>query len=100
VLPEVEDNEVAGVAALAMAAKLKRGVEIARNRKAKSSGRWRVDKEVESSRALGIRVAAPHDPHPPIPPFKYRRLHNGHIQNQWPDQIGPGIFRWMEQGIR
>jgi len=37
-LPEVEDDEAAGVVAMAMAARLKRGVEIARNRKAESSG--------------------------------------------------------------
>jgi len=36
-LPEVEDDEAAGVAAMAMAAKLKKGMEITRNRKAKSS---------------------------------------------------------------
>ena len=35
-LPEVEDDEAAGVVAMAMAARLKRGVEIARNRKAES----------------------------------------------------------------
>ena len=37
-LPEVEDADAAGVAAMAMAAKLKKGMEIARNGKAKSSG--------------------------------------------------------------
>ena len=37
-LPEVEDDEAAGVAAMAMAVKLKKGMEIARNGKAESSG--------------------------------------------------------------
>ena len=36
-LPEVEDDEAAGVAAMAMVVKLKKGMEITRNRKAKSS---------------------------------------------------------------
>jgi len=37
-LPEVEDDDAAGVAAMAMVARLKRGEEIARKKKAKSSG--------------------------------------------------------------
>jgi len=37
-LPKVEDDEAAGVAAVAVAAKLKNGMEIVRNRKAESSG--------------------------------------------------------------
>ena len=36
--PEVEDEEAAGVAAMAMAARLGKGVEIARSKKAESSG--------------------------------------------------------------
>ena len=36
-LPEVEDDVAVGVADMAMAAKLKKGMEIARNRKAESS---------------------------------------------------------------
>jgi hypothetical protein len=36
-LPEVDDEVATGVAAMEMAAKLRRGVEIARNRKAGSS---------------------------------------------------------------
>ena len=38
VLPEIEDDEAAGVAAMVTAARLKTGMEIARNRKAESSG--------------------------------------------------------------
>jgi hypothetical protein len=37
-LPEVEDADAAGKAAMAMAAKLRRGEEIARKMKAESSG--------------------------------------------------------------
>ena len=37
-LPEVEDADAAGVAAMVTAARLKTGMEIARNRKAESSG--------------------------------------------------------------
>jgi hypothetical protein len=37
-LLEVEADEVAGVAAMAMVAKLKKGMEIVRSRKAESSG--------------------------------------------------------------
>ena len=37
-LPEVEDADAAGVAAMAMVAKLKRGEEILRKTKAESSG--------------------------------------------------------------
>ena len=37
-LPEVEDADAAGVAAMAMVAKLRRGEEIARKKKADSSG--------------------------------------------------------------
>ena len=37
-LPEVEDADTAGGAAMAMAAKLRRGEEIARKMKAESSG--------------------------------------------------------------
>ena len=37
-LPEVEDTDAVGEAAMAMAAKLRRGEEIARKKKAESSG--------------------------------------------------------------
>jgi len=37
-LPEVDDKVATGVAAMAMAAKLRRGVEIARSKEAESSG--------------------------------------------------------------
>ena len=37
VLPEVEDADVAGVAAMSMVARLRRGEEIARKKKAESS---------------------------------------------------------------
>ena len=37
-LPEVEDADAVGKAAMVMAAKLRRGVEVARSQKAESSG--------------------------------------------------------------
>ena len=39
-LPEVEDADAAGEAAMVMAAKLRRGEEITTNTKAESSGNW------------------------------------------------------------
>ena len=91
-LPEVEDDEAAGVAAMAMAVKLRTGVEIEWRKEAESSGNspsrqggggfW-------SAREQGAGSA------PPLL-FKYRRLHNGQIRNQRPDRIGPGILRWTE----
>ena len=88
VLPEVEDDDAAGVAAIAAVEKLRRGVEIARNEVAESSGNspsrqggggfW-------SAREQGAGSA------PPLL-FKYRRLHNGQIRNQRLDRIGAGIL--------
>ena len=88
-LPEVKDDDAAGVAAMAAAARLRRGVEIARNEEAESSENSpsrHGGGEFWSTREHGGCSAPP-------PLFKYRRLHNGQIQNQRPDWIGPGILR-------
>ena len=45
-LPEVEDADAAGVAAMATAARLRRGEKIARKKKAESSGEGRKKKVV------------------------------------------------------
>ena len=91
--PEVEDDDAAGVAAMATAARLRRGVEIARNEEAESSGNSQSqqgDGKFWSTQEQGGRPAL-------SPLFKYRSLHNGQIQNQWPDRTGPGILRRTER---
>ena len=63
-LPEVKDADAAGEAAMAMAAKLRRGEEIVRKMKAKSSGsfpswlRWRKALE-RSGTGWPLRAASP-----------------------------------------
>ena len=76
-----------------MAAKLGRGVEIARHEEAESSGNLPSRQgggKLWSAQEQGGRSAPP-------PLFKYRRLHNGQIRNQRPDRIGPGILRRTER---
>ena len=71
-LPEVEDTDVAGVAAMATAARLRRGEEIARKKKAESSRdspSQQGGEKLWSAREQGGRSAPP-------PLFKYRRPHN------------------------
>ena len=74
-LPEVEDADAAGEAAMVMAAKLRRGEEIATKTKAESSGdspSWlRRRKALECSGTEWL-LRAPHL-------FKYRRPHNRQI---------------------
>ena len=92
-LPEVEDDDAAGVAAMVMAAKLMRGVEIVRRKEDESSGNspsQQDGRKLWSAREQGDRST-------PLPLFKYQRLRNVQIRNQRPDQIGPGILLRTEQ---
>jgi hypothetical protein len=88
-LPEVEDADAAGVAAMSMVVRLRRGEEIARKKKAESSG------DSPSQQGGGKLWSAweqgDHSAPPPL--FKYRRPHNRRIRNQRPDWIGPAILR-------
>ena len=92
-LPEVEDDDTAGVAAMAMAARHRIGVEIASYEEAESSGN-------SPSRQAGGKLCSTWEQAGRFTPpsqFKYRRLYNEQIRNQRPDQIGPEILRRMKR---
>ena len=95
-LPEVDEEDAAGVVAMATAARLGRGVEIARSKEAESSGS-------EASQQCGGRLWSAREQsgrseQPPL--FKYWSPCNGKIQNQRPDLIRPGILRRKDREER
>ena len=86
-LPKVEDDDAAGVAAMAMVARLRRGEEIARKKKAENSGNspsWQGGGKILECSGTGrpLRAAFP-------------CLNIGGPQR--PDRIWPGILQQMER---
>ena len=76
-LPEVEDPDVAGEAAMAMVVEHRRQEEIARKKKAESSGdlpSWLRRRKALECSVIGWLLRAP-------PPLKYQGPYNGQIRN-------------------